>query len=59
MKIDPHKSLRYANEKFKKRFFIIEKILGDKIFNQSNQKFQELWTLAKKQIAKNKQNDKK
>ena len=59
LKIDPHKSLRYANEKFKKRFSIVEKILGDKIFNQSNQKFQELWTLAKKEINKNKKNDRK
>ncbi len=59
LKINPHKSLRYANKKFKKRFSIIEKILGDKIFNQSNQKFRELWTLAKEQLNKNNQNDKK
>ena len=55
-RINPNKSLRYANEKFKKRFSIIEKILGDKIFNQSNQKFRELWTLAKAQLNKNNQN---
>ena len=59
LRINPHKSLRYANEKFKKRFSIIEKILGDKIFNQSNQKFRELWTLAKEQLNKKNQNDKK
>jgi len=59
LRINPHKSLRYANEKFKKRFSIIEKILGDKIFNQSNQKFRELWTLAKEQLNKNNQNGKK
>ncbi len=56
LKINPHKALRYANEKFKKRFSIIEKILGDKILNQSNQKFRELWTLAKKQLNKKNQN---
>ena len=45
----------------KSLFSIIEKILGDKIFNQSNQKFRELWTLAKEQLNKNNknQNDKK
>ena len=59
LRINPHKSLRYANQKFKKRFFIIEKILGDKIFNQSNQKFRKLWTLAKEQLNKNNQNGKK
>ena len=59
MRINPHKSLRHANEKFKKRFSIIEKILGDKIFNQSNQKFLELWTLAKEQLNKKNKNDKK
>ncbi len=59
LKINPHKSLRNANEKFKKRFSIIEKILGDKIFNRSNQKFRELWTLAKEQLNKNDQNGKK
>ena len=59
LKINPNKALRYANEKFKKRFSIIEKILGDKIFNQSNQKFRELWTLAKEQLNKKNQNDKK
>ena len=61
LKINPHKALRYANKKFKKRFSIIEKILGDKIFNQSNQKFRELWTIAKEQLNKNNknQNDKK
>ena len=59
LRINPNKSLRYANEKFKKRFSIIEKILGDKIFNQSNQKFRELWTLAKEQLNKKNKNDKK
>jgi len=61
LKIDPFKALRYANEKFKKRFSMIEKILGDKILIQSNQKFRELWTLAKEKLnRKNKnQNDKK
>ena len=56
LKINPNNALRYANEKFKKRFSIIEKILGDKIFNQSNQKFRELWTLAKEQLNKNNNN---
>ena len=61
LQIDPDKSLRCANEKFKKRFFIIEKILGDKISHQSNQKFQELWNLAKEKLKKTtkNQNDKK
>lgn len=61
LKINPNKALRYANKKFKKRFSVIEKILGDKIFNQSNQKFRELWNLAKEQLNKNNknQNDKK
>ena len=61
LQINPDKALRYANEKFKKRFFIIEKILGDKISHQSNQKFQELWNLAKEKLKKTtkNQNDKK
>jgi len=61
LKINPFKALKYANKKFKKRFSIIEKILGDKVFNQSNQKFRELWTLAKENLKKNNknQNDKK
>ena len=61
LKINPYEALKYANEKFKKRFSMIEKILGDKIFNQSNQKFRELWTLAKEKLNKNNknQNDKK
>jgi len=54
LKINPHNALRHANEKFKKRFSIIEKILGDNIFNQSNQKFRKLWTLAKEKLNKNK-----
>tara|TARA_B100000212_G_scaffold2862_1_gene2098 strand:+ start:70 stop:918 length:849 start_codon:yes stop_codon:yes gene_type:complete len=61
LEINPDKALRSANEKFKERFFIIEKILGDKIFNQSTQNFRELWTLAKEKLqthSKN-QNDKK
>ena len=53
LKINPYKALKYANEKFKQRFSIIEKILGDKIFYQSNQKLRDLWNLAKK-ISKNK-----
>lgn len=53
LKINPHKAVRYANEKFKKRFSIIEKIPGIKIFNQNNQRFRELWTLAKEQLNKN------
>ncbi len=61
LKINPYTALKYANKKFKKRFSIIEKILGDKVFNQSNQKFRELWTLAKENLKKNNknQNDKK
>ena len=35
------------------------KIWIDEIFNQSNQKFRELWTLAKEQLNKNNQNGKK
>ena len=60
LKINPHKSLKYANEKFKKRFSIIEKILGDRISNQSIKTFQKLWGKAKEKLkrANKNQNEK-
>ena len=61
LEINPDNALRSANKKFKTRFSIIEKILGDKIFNQSSQKFRELWNLAKEKLKRThkEQNDKK
>ena len=50
LKLDINKCLRYANQKFKKRFSVIEKILGDRIFNQSKHQFNNLWKIAKEKL---------
>ena len=56
LRINPDKALRYANQKFKKRFFIIENLIGDRISYQSTQKFRELWNLAKEKLKRTNKN---
>ena len=56
LKIDPNKSLRSANQKFNKRFSIVENFLGGRISNQSTKKFRELWILAKKELQRQNKN---
>ena len=51
-KINPENALRVSNKKFIKRLSIIEEILGDRMEEQSIEKFQELWEIAKGKTQK-------
>ena len=48
--INYEEAIRSANTKFLNRFEIIEKIIGDRIKEQSNKTFQELWIRAKENL---------
>ena len=51
LKIDSNKALERANQKFKQRFSMVEKILNDRM-HQNNLGFKELWNLAKEKLNK-------